>query len=61
MIGDVNDDRIQFYALYLTRFESGFGVVTLLTLLPRYIMRNSPPPEARGREGSGGVVQSEAD
>lgn len=27
----------QFYALYYTRFASGFGFVTLLTLLPTYI------------------------
>ncbi|MFC7080822.1 MFS transporter [Halorussus caseinilyticus] len=33
----MNDDRLQFYALYLTRFASGFGFVTLLTLLPKYI------------------------
>ncbi|WP_137283489.1 MFS transporter [Halorussus salinisoli] len=33
----MNEDRFQFYALYLTRFASGFGFVTLLTLLPKYI------------------------
>jgi MFS family permease len=30
----VNEDRLQFYALYLTRFASGFGFITLL---PDYI------------------------
>ncbi|WP_435196082.1 MFS transporter [Natronomonas sp. EA1] len=29
--------RLQFLALYLTRFAGGFGLVTLATLLPRYI------------------------
>jgi MFS family permease len=33
----VNEDRLQFYALYLTRFATGFGFITLLTLLPKYI------------------------
>jgi MFS family permease len=34
----VTDDRQwQFYALYLTRFAGGFGVITLVTLLPEYI------------------------
>ncbi len=28
---------MQFYALYLTRFAAGFGLVTLLTLLSEYI------------------------
>lgn len=30
-------DTRQLYALYLTRFASSFGLVTLLTLLPKYI------------------------
>ncbi len=30
-------DRGAFYSLYLTRFAAGFGLVTLLTLLPTYI------------------------
>jgi len=34
---DVNDDRFQFYALYLARFAAGFGFVTLVTLLPDFI------------------------
>ncbi len=38
------DDRLQFYALYLTRFAEGFGFVTLLTLLPTYI--NTLDPQA---------------
>ncbi|WP_049971832.1 MFS transporter [Haladaptatus cibarius] len=29
--------RVQFYALYLTRFAAGFGVITLATLLPEYL------------------------
>jgi MFS family permease len=33
----VNDDRLQFYALYLSRFAGSFGFVTLVTLLPKYI------------------------
>ncbi|WP_132061462.1 MFS transporter [Halorussus amylolyticus] len=33
----MNEDKLQFYALYLTRFASGFGFVTLLTLLPTYV------------------------
>ncbi|WP_435179773.1 MFS transporter [Halorussus sp. AFM4] len=33
----MNGDRLQFYALYLARFASGFGFVTLLTLLPKYV------------------------
>jgi MFS family permease len=36
-VSGVNEDRFQFYALYLTRFAAGFGFVTLLTLLPTYI------------------------
>lgn len=27
----------QLYALYLTRFAGSFGLITLLTLLPKYI------------------------
>ncbi|WP_101297217.1 MFS transporter [Halegenticoccus soli] len=33
----MDDNRIQFYALYLTRFADGFGFITLITLLPTYI------------------------
>ena len=33
----MDDRKLQFYALYLTRFAGGFGVVTLLTLLPKFI------------------------
>jgi MFS family permease len=33
----MNDSRLQFYSLYLTRFASSFGIVTVLTLLPTYI------------------------
>jgi MFS family permease len=33
----VTAERRQIYALYLARFASGFGLVTLLTLLPEYI------------------------
>ncbi|MFB6234925.1 MAG: MFS transporter [Halopenitus sp.] len=38
------DTRLQFYALYLTRFAEGFGFITLLTLLPTYI--NTLDPQA---------------
>jgi MFS family permease len=33
----VTQDTRQLYALYLTRFASSFGLITLLTLLPTYI------------------------
>jgi len=56
---DVNnaDRRIQFWALYLTRFAEGFGFITLLTLLPTYI--NTLNPEATtilGITVSAGVI-----
>ncbi|WP_458206851.1 MFS transporter [Haladaptatus sp. NG-SE-30] len=30
-------NRVQFYALYLSRFASGFGFITLAALLPTYL------------------------
>ncbi|WP_255198766.1 hypothetical protein [Halorarius litoreus] len=36
------DDRLQFAALYLTRFAGGFGLATLATLLPTYINLYDP-------------------
>lgn len=33
----MTQDTRQLYALYLTRFASSFGLITLLTLLPTYI------------------------
>ncbi len=33
----MNENRVQFYALYLTRFAAGFGFITLATLLPTYL------------------------
>jgi len=51
------DRRIQFWALYLTRFAEGFGFITLLTLLPTYI--NTLNPEATtilGITVSAGVI-----
>ena len=36
------DDARQFYALYLARFATGFGFVTLATLLPTYIRLFQP-------------------
>ena len=33
----MNDQRVQFWTLYLTRFAEGFGFITLVTLLPFYI------------------------
>jgi MFS family permease len=38
----VSRERLQFGALYLTRFAGGFGMVTLATLLPTYIDLFSP-------------------
>jgi MFS family permease len=38
----VSRDRPQFYALYLTRFAGGFGFITLVTLLPKYIAALDP-------------------
>ncbi|MFC4405467.1 MFS transporter [Haloarchaeobius iranensis] len=37
-----DDDARQFYALYLARFATGFGLVSLLTLLPTYITLFEP-------------------
>ena len=33
----MNQERLQFWSLYLSRFASGFGYVTLVTLIPFYI------------------------
>ncbi|MFW5939096.1 MAG: MFS transporter [Halolamina sp.] len=33
----MNEERLQFWSLYLARFATGFGTVTLVTLLPFYI------------------------
>ena len=33
----MDTNRLQFWALYLTRFAEGFGFITLITLLPIYI------------------------
>ncbi|SFL50877.1 Predicted arabinose efflux permease, MFS family [Halogranum rubrum] len=33
----MDDTKLQFYALYLTRFAGGFGFITLVTLLPKFI------------------------
>ncbi|WP_440990761.1 MFS transporter [Haloarchaeobius baliensis] len=38
----MSDDARQFYALYLARFATGFGFVTLATLLPTYIRLFQP-------------------
>ncbi len=38
----VNEDRVQFWSLYLTRFAEGFGFITLITLLPYYINTLDP-------------------
>nr|WP_250140606.1 MFS transporter [Halosolutus amylolyticus] len=38
----MNDDRLQFWALYLARFAEGFGFITLITLLPYYINALDP-------------------
>ena len=33
----MNEERLQFWSLYLARFATGFGYVTLVTLIPFYI------------------------
>ena len=33
----MNEQRLQFWSLYLARFANGFGYVTLLTLIPFYV------------------------
>lgn len=38
----MNDDRLQLWTLYLTRFAEGFGFITLITLLPYYINTLDP-------------------
>ncbi|WP_254808190.1 MFS transporter [Natronosalvus amylolyticus] len=38
----MNDNRAQFWALYLSRFAEGFGFITLITLLPFYIQTLEP-------------------
>jgi MFS family permease len=38
----LNDDRLQFPALYLTRFATGFGFATLVVLLPTYVTQYDP-------------------
>ncbi|WP_440771286.1 MFS transporter [Natronorubrum sp. DTA28] len=38
----MNENRVQFWSLYLTRFSEGFGFITLVTLLPYYINALDP-------------------
>ncbi|QSW98484.1 MFS transporter [Haloterrigena alkaliphila] len=38
----MDEDRLQFWSLYLARFAEGFGFVTLITLLPYYINTLGP-------------------
>ncbi|MFC4437832.1 MULTISPECIES: MFS transporter [Natrialbaceae] len=38
----MNEDRLQFWVLYLSRFAEGFGFITLITLLPSYINALEP-------------------
>lgn len=33
----MNDERLQFWSLYLARFANGFGFMTLVTLMPFYV------------------------
>ena len=33
----MNEERLQFWSLYLSRFATGFGTITLVTLIPIYI------------------------
>lgn len=37
MTATMDDDRLEFGSLYLTKFATSFGTVTLVTLLPTYI------------------------
>ena len=38
----MDNKRLQFWVLYLTRFSEGFGFITLITLLPYYINELDP-------------------
>ena len=38
----MDETRLQFWSLYLTRFAEGFGFITLVTLLPFYINELDP-------------------
>lgn len=38
----MDETRLQFWSLYLTRFADGFGFITLVTLLPFYINELDP-------------------
>jgi len=38
----LDDDRLQFPVLYLTRFATGFGFATLVVLLPTYVTQYDP-------------------
>jgi MFS family permease len=38
----LDDDRLQFPVLYLTRFATGFGFATLVVLLPTYVSQYDP-------------------
>ncbi|WP_084777666.1 MFS transporter [Natrialba sp. SSL1] len=38
----MNENRLQFWSLYATRFAEGFGFITLITLLPSYINTLDP-------------------
>ena len=33
----MNEERLQFWSLYLARFANGFGFITLVTLMPFYV------------------------
>lgn len=44
----MDDDRLEFGSLYLTKFATSFGTVTLLTLLPTYINLLDPSGIAIG-------------
>ncbi|KAB1196115.1 MULTISPECIES: MFS transporter [Haloferax] len=48
--------RLRFWALYLTRFAGGFGFITLVTLLPKYINDLNPTAVVLPELAIGGLV-----
>ncbi|ELZ60693.1 MULTISPECIES: MFS transporter [unclassified Haloferax] len=48
--------RLRFWTLYLTRFAGGFGFITLVTLLPKYINELDPGAVAVPELALGGLA-----
>ncbi|WP_410764442.1 MFS transporter [Haloferax sp. DFSO60] len=48
--------RLRFWALYFTRFAGGFGFITLITLLPKYINELDPQAVVLPQLAIGGLV-----